>query len=92
MSVTHPAGFRAAGITAGLKASGKPDLALVVNDGPHHTATAVFTSNRVEAAPVTWSRQVLADARVDAVILRRRQCLHRPPGLPGHPSHGREGR
>ena len=69
MSVTHPAGFRAAGITAGLKASGKPDLALVVNDGPHHTATAVFTSNRVEAAPVTWSRQVLADARVDAVIL-----------------------
>ncbi len=64
-----PAGFRAAGVTAGLKASGTPDLALVVNDGPDHHAAAVFTSNRVEAAPVTWSRQVVADRRVDAVVL-----------------------
>ena len=55
MSVTSPRGFRAAGVTAGLKASGRPDLALVVNDGPDHHAAAVFTSNRVEAAPVTWS-------------------------------------
>ena len=69
MSVTHPAGFRAAGVTAGLKASGKPDLALVVNDGPDHVAAAVFTSNRVQAAPVLWSRQVLVDNRVDAVVL-----------------------
>ena len=69
MSVTTPAGFRAAGVTAGLKASGKPDLALVVNDGPDHIAAAVFTSNRVQAAPVTWSRRVLADARVDAILL-----------------------
>jgi glutamate N-acetyltransferase/amino-acid N-acetyltransferase len=69
MSVTHPAGFRAAGVTAGLKASGRPDLALVVNDGPHHAAAAVFTGNRVEAAPVTWSRTVVADGRVDAVVL-----------------------
>lgn len=69
MSITAPAGFRAAGVTAGLKASGKPDLAVVVNDGPDHHAAAVFTSNRVEAAPVTWSRQVLADGRVDAVVL-----------------------
>jgi len=69
MSVTSPAGFRASGVTAGLKASGRPDLALVVNDGPDHHAAAVFTSNRVEAAPVTWSRQVLADGRVDAVVL-----------------------
>ena len=69
MSVTTPAGFRASGVTAGLKASGRPDLALVVNDGPDHHAAAVFTSNRVEAAPVTWSRQVLADGRVDAVVL-----------------------
>ena len=69
MSVTHPRGFRAAGVTAGLKASGTPDLALVVNDGPQHVAAAVFTSNRVEAAPVTWSRQVVADGRVDTVVL-----------------------
>jgi glutamate N-acetyltransferase / amino-acid N-acetyltransferase len=69
-STVHlPAGFRASGVTAGLKASGTPDLALVVNDGPDHHAAAVFTSNRVEAAPVTWSRQVVADGRVDAVVL-----------------------
>jgi glutamate N-acetyltransferase / amino-acid N-acetyltransferase len=69
MSVTTPAGFRAAGVTAGLKASGRPDLALVVNDGPGHSAAAVFTSNRVQAAPVVWSRQVVSDGRVDAVVL-----------------------
>ncbi|MEO5610308.1 MAG: bifunctional glutamate N-acetyltransferase/amino-acid acetyltransferase ArgJ [Ornithinibacter sp.] len=69
MSVTVPQGFRASGTTAGLKASGRPDVALVVNDGPHHHGAAVFTSNRVQAAPVTWSRQVLADGRVDAVVL-----------------------
>jgi glutamate N-acetyltransferase/amino-acid N-acetyltransferase len=69
MSVTTPKGFRAAGVTAGLKTSGKPDLALVVNDGPLKTAAAVFTSNRVAAAPVQWSRQVLGDGRVDAVVL-----------------------
>ena len=67
--ITTPAGFRAAGVTAGLKPSGKPDLAVVVNDGPDHHGAAVFTGNRVEAAPVTWSRQVLADGRVDAVVL-----------------------
>jgi glutamate N-acetyltransferase/amino-acid N-acetyltransferase len=64
-----PRGFRASGVTAGLKASGTPDLALVVNDGPDHHAAAVFTTNRVEAAPVTWSRQVVHDRRADAVIL-----------------------
>ncbi len=69
MSVTAAQGFRAAGVTAGIKASGTPDLALVVNDGPDRTAAAVFTSNRVEAAPVTWSRQVVSDGRVDAVVL-----------------------
>ena len=52
MSVTAPQGFRATGITAGLKVSGKPDLALVVNDGPEDTAAAVFTRNKVKAAPV----------------------------------------
>jgi glutamate N-acetyltransferase / amino-acid N-acetyltransferase len=64
-----PKGFRAAGVTAGLKPSGNPDLALVVNDGPDHHAAAVFTSNRVVAAPVVWSRQVVSDGRVDAVVL-----------------------
>jgi glutamate N-acetyltransferase/amino-acid N-acetyltransferase len=69
VSVTAPQGFRAAGVTAGLKASGRPDLALVVNDGPGHAAAAVFTANRVQAAPVVWSRQVVADGRIDAVVL-----------------------
>ena len=69
MSVTVPKGFRAAGITAGLKPSGKPDLALVVNDGPDHVGAAVFTSNRVVGAPVVWSRQVVSDGVVHAVVL-----------------------
>ncbi|KGN34536.1 N-acetylglutamate synthase [Knoellia sinensis KCTC 19936] len=69
MSVTAARGFRASGATAGLKASGSSDVALVVNDGPDRHAAAVFTSNRVEAAPVTWSRQVVRDRRADAVFL-----------------------
>jgi glutamate N-acetyltransferase/amino-acid N-acetyltransferase len=69
MSVTGAAGFVAAGTVAGLKASGKPDLALVVNTGPDFTAAAVFTGNRVKAAPVLWSQQVLADGRLRAVVL-----------------------
>ena len=69
MSTTAPQGFRASGVAAGIKASGRPDVALVVNDGPDHHAAAVFTSNRVEAAPVTWSRQVVTDGRADAVVL-----------------------
>ena len=69
MSVTAAGGFRAAGATAGLKASGSSDVALVVNDGPDHHVAAVFTSNRVEAAPVTWSRQAVRDGRADAVFL-----------------------
>ncbi|MDR6637858.1 bifunctional glutamate N-acetyltransferase/amino-acid acetyltransferase ArgJ [Paenarthrobacter nitroguajacolicus] len=69
MTITAPKGFRAAGVKAGIKASGNPDLALVVNDGPSKAAAAVFTSNRVAAAPVHWSRQVVSDGRVDAVVL-----------------------
>lgn len=69
MSVTGPVGFLAGGVTAGLKASGKPDLALVVNTGPEFVAAAVFTSNRVKAAPVLWSQQVLADGSLRAVVL-----------------------
>ncbi|MFB7945715.1 bifunctional glutamate N-acetyltransferase/amino-acid acetyltransferase ArgJ [Kitasatospora phosalacinea] len=67
--VTAAKGFRAAGVTAGIKASGNPDLALVVNDGPQHAAAGVFTSNRVHAAPVKWSRQVLNDGELAAVVL-----------------------
>jgi glutamate N-acetyltransferase/amino-acid N-acetyltransferase len=69
MSVTTPRGFRASGVAAGLKSSGGADVALVVNDGPDHHAAAVFTGNRVEAAPVTWSRQVVADGRADVIVL-----------------------
>jgi glutamate N-acetyltransferase/amino-acid N-acetyltransferase len=69
MSVTTPGGFRAAGVVAGLKASGRPDLALVVNDGPDTAAAAVFTSNRVAAAPVLWTRQAVSDGRITAVVL-----------------------
>jgi glutamate N-acetyltransferase/amino-acid N-acetyltransferase len=69
VSVTAPKGFRASGVVAGLKASGKSDVALVVNDGPLHVAAGAFTSNRVVAAPVVWSRQAIQDGRIDAVIL-----------------------
>jgi glutamate N-acetyltransferase/amino-acid N-acetyltransferase len=69
MSVTGPKGFRAAGVAAGLKASGNPDLALVVNDGPADAAAGVFTANRIKAAPVLWSEQVLKTGRLTAVIL-----------------------
>ena len=69
MTVTSPRGFRAAAATAGLKDSGLPDVALVVNDGPLAAAAGVFTANRVQAAPVTWSRQVVAGGRVQAVVL-----------------------
>jgi glutamate N-acetyltransferase/amino-acid N-acetyltransferase len=69
MSVTAPAGFRAAGVTAGLKASGERDVAVVINDGPSRAAAAVFTTNRVQAAPVKWSRQVVSGGRVNAVVL-----------------------
>ncbi|MFE9327012.1 bifunctional glutamate N-acetyltransferase/amino-acid acetyltransferase ArgJ [Nocardia sp. NPDC052278] len=67
--VTAPLGFRAAGIAAGIKASGKPDLALVFNEGPEYAAAGVFTRNQVKAAPVLWSQQVLTAGRLRAVIL-----------------------
>jgi len=67
--VTSPLGFRAAGIAAGIKASGAPDLALVFNEGPDHSAAGVFTRNQVKAAPVLWSQQVLTTGRLRAVIL-----------------------
>ncbi|KZM73593.1 bifunctional glutamate N-acetyltransferase/amino-acid acetyltransferase ArgJ [Nocardia terpenica] len=67
--VTAPLGFRAAGLAAGIKKSGKPDLALVFNEGPEYAAAGVFTRNKVKAAPVLWSQQVLSGGHVRAVIL-----------------------
>ena len=70
MSTTAAQGFTAAGVAAGLKSTGKPDVALVVNEGPKYHAAGVFTRNRVQAAPVQWSRQVLsATHSLKAVVL-----------------------
>jgi glutamate N-acetyltransferase/amino-acid N-acetyltransferase len=69
VSVTHPQGFLAAGVAAGLKSSGDPDLALVVNQGPSFASASVFTSNRCKANPVLWSQEVVKDGIVRAVVL-----------------------
>ncbi len=83
MSVTRPAGFRAAGVAAGLKASGGLDVALVVNDGPGSSAAAVYTANRCRAHPVLWSEQVSADGIVRAVVLNSggANCFTGPDGF-----------
>jgi glutamate N-acetyltransferase/amino-acid N-acetyltransferase len=69
VTVTTPKGFRASGVAAGLKSSGGKDVAVVVNDGPDATAAGVFTGNRVKAAPVLWSQQVLKGGVVRSVVL-----------------------
>jgi glutamate N-acetyltransferase/amino-acid N-acetyltransferase len=69
VSVTAPAGFSASGVVAGLKSSGAKDVALVVNTGPLQAAAGVFTRNRVKAAPVLWSQQVLTAGELHAVVL-----------------------
>ncbi len=69
MSVTSPLGFRAAGVAAGIKESGSPDVAVVLNDGPSYAAAGVFTGNRVKAAPVVWTQQVVVGGEVRAVVL-----------------------
>jgi glutamate N-acetyltransferase/amino-acid N-acetyltransferase len=83
MTVTAPKGFRAAGVTAGLKPSGKPDVALVVNDGPADVAAAVFTANRCKANPVLWSERVMAARRAKAVVLNSggANCYTGPEGF-----------
>ena len=83
MSVTAAAGFRAAGATAGLKPSGRPDVAVVLNDGPEHAAAAVFTSNRCKANPVLWTEQASADGRLAAVVLNSggANCYTGPAGF-----------
>ncbi len=69
MSVTAPQGFEAAGVAAGLKSTGKPDVAVVVNRGPRKVGAAVFTSNRAKANPIIWSQQVILDRTVEAIVL-----------------------
>lgn len=69
MTVTTPKGFRSAGIAVGLKSTGKPDLALVVNDGPAPASAVVFTSNRAQANPILWSRKVAQNGPARAIIL-----------------------
>jgi glutamate N-acetyltransferase/amino-acid N-acetyltransferase len=83
VSVTAAAGFRAAGATAGLKPSGRPDVAVVVNDGPRHDAAAVFTSNRCKANPVLWTERAVADGRLAAVVLNSggANCYTGPEGF-----------
>ena len=68
MSVTAPQGFRAAGVIAGLKPSGKPDLAVIVNDGPSSAAAAVFTANRCKANPVLWSAEAIKGGTARAMV------------------------
>jgi glutamate N-acetyltransferase/amino-acid N-acetyltransferase len=83
MSVTAAKGFRAAGVAAGLKASGGLDIALVVNDGPNDAAAAVFTSNRCKANPVIWSERAAADGRLRAAVLNSggANCYTGPDGF-----------
>jgi glutamate N-acetyltransferase/amino-acid N-acetyltransferase len=83
VSVTAPHGFRASGVAAGLKHSARPDVALVVNDGPLDAAAAVFTSNRCRANPVLWSERVVADGRARAVVLNAggANCYTGPEGF-----------
>ncbi|WP_255315430.1 bifunctional glutamate N-acetyltransferase/amino-acid acetyltransferase ArgJ [Trueperella pecoris] len=78
--VTAPAGFRASGVAAGIKSSGR-DVALVVNDGPQFVSAAVLTSNRVVAAPVTWMKNATGGQR--AVVLNS-GCANAATGVPGY--------
>jgi len=83
LSVSFPAGFRAAGVASGLKESGNKDLALVVNDGPKHAAAAVFTSNRCKANPILWSQEVIKSGLARAIILNSggANCYTGPQGF-----------
>lgn len=83
MSVTHPSGFTAAGVAAGLKSTGAKDLALVVNRGPSYDSATVFTANRCKANPVLWSQEVVKDGTVKAVVLNSggANCYTGPEGF-----------
>jgi glutamate N-acetyltransferase/amino-acid N-acetyltransferase len=64
-----PLGFRAGAVAAGLKSTGALDLTIIENQGPRFEAAAVFTSNKVVAAPVIWSKEVAKGGLVRAVVL-----------------------
>ncbi|AWB95248.1 bifunctional ornithine acetyltransferase/N-acetylglutamate synthase [Agromyces badenianii] len=83
MTVTHPQGFEAAGVAAGIKRTGALDLALVVNRGPSQQAAVVFTANRAQANPIIWSKQVAADGIVSAIVLNSggANCFTGPEGF-----------
>jgi len=83
VSITHPQGFLAAGVAAGLKSTGRPDVALVANKGPSFASASVFTSNRCKANPVLWSQEVVKDGVVKAVVLNSggANCYTGPEGF-----------
>ena len=83
MTVTVAKGFVAAGVAAGLKKNGNKDVALIVNQGPLKAAATVFTTNRCLANPVLWSKQVIADGEVEAIILNSggANCYTGPEGF-----------
>jgi glutamate N-acetyltransferase / amino-acid N-acetyltransferase len=83
VSVTNPRGFRASGVAAGLKSTGATDVALVVNDGPRYDSASVFTRNRCLANPVLWSKEVVKDGVVRAVVLNSggANCYTGPDGF-----------
>ncbi len=83
MTVTVAKGFVAAGVKAGIKKSGAEDLSLVVNQGPLQAAAAVFTTNRCQANPVLWSKEVIKDGQVAAIVLNSggANCYTGPQGF-----------
>ena len=83
MTVTTPLGFRAAGVCAGLKSSGAPDMALIVNDGPSSASASVFTANRCKANPVLWSQEATKDGLARAVVINSggANCYTGPEGF-----------
>ena len=83
MSVTFAKGFAASGVACGLKTSGKKDLAVVRNQGPLQLAAAVFTTNRCQANPILWSKEVIKDQKVSAIVLNSggANCYTGPQGF-----------
>lgn len=83
MTTTHPAGFTASGVAAGLKSDGAKDVALVLNHGPRFDSASVFTANRCQANPVLWSREVVKDGTIKAVVLNSggANCYTGPEGF-----------
>ena len=83
MTVTHPQGFRAAGVAAGHQSNGNKDMAIVINEGPLTAAAAVFTSNRCKANPVLWSQEAIKSGSAKAVVINSggANCYTGPAGF-----------